>query len=335
MPALEKNVVNEGAAPVAQMQIEPSKSSANRVGNEPDRVVPSIAGPSDENPFGESRGRKRKQVDDDDDDDDYVPEVLSKKRDTSPDVSEPESSHSALPRNRHQQGPILLDWSKGKHIMAGNLTTSSAKKPHLQEAQHKSREEVEYLRTIKTPRNEFQMNGSQTSFNNSMNPANDGVELQPNFTPTVRASNGKSTTPFNQIGQEPPKKPAVKIRYWIIASRHPRATRIKWTDCSLTGQSIWSVFDQVSARTQKRDIQSIEFTLVTSGSDTRVSIKRDQEDFYEEMKKDFSQDIKHDVRTGNTNFEIWMEPDPSVAFAGAIEQNRGVEGNSVDLTFSV
>ncbi len=62
----------------------------------------------------------------------------------------------------------------------------------------------------------------------------------------------------------------------------------------------------------------MNFKLTTSQSDSEYLIRRGEEDILEEMRNEFMQDMKADmINTGNTNFGIWLEPDPRDSNAGA------------------
>ena len=167
---------------------------------------------------------------------------------------------------------------------------------------------------------------------------------QPPFTTRLAQSidrqfNNSSNQAMQDRPNGPPfpaaQRPAIKIRYSIIASRHPRLTKIRWPNCSLTEKPINVLFDEVAAFTSKKDIERIEFRLITSGSDSRVGITRDQNDVYEDMKKEFAQEVRDNAKRGNLEFDLWIEPDPTDMGASESESHVDMATDGVDLAFSL
>ena len=140
-------------------------------------------------------------------------------------------------------------------------------------------------------------------------------------------------------GHEPPQpresRPAVIIRYYVILARTPRLMKDRWWECSLTGKSIDVLFDEVSRFTSEAPVERIDFTLISDNSDVRFGISRSQSELYEEMKEDFSREIKKELGKGNMDFEIWVEPNPARSVAMEANRQAGRVANADNVGFSL
>lgn len=121
-----------------------------------------------------------------------------------------------------------------------------------------------------------------------------------------------------------------EIRYYIIASRSGRSSKIHWPEGSLADKAVDTLFDEVLDRASKDDVQRIAFKLTTSVSDIQYTITRNDEKIYEIMKKTFKKDINVDLGRGNTDFDIELELDPGKSGVAV-----GTEEGGVEFEFSI
>lgn len=114
--------------------------------------------------------------------------------------------------------------------------------------------------------------------------------------------------------KEPPRpgpKPGFQIRYWLVKSRTPTLDEERLVKFSIVGKSLGVLFDEVSTLTSRGDITNITLRLKTSTSHTEHLVSRDGFDDFAYLKKIFVDKMRTDKRiSGNTIFEIWLEPDP-------------------------
>ncbi|MCJ1363006.1 hypothetical protein MMC16_002112 [Acarospora aff. strigata] len=106
-------------------------------------------------------------------------------------------------------------------------------------------------------------------------------------------------------------KPMVGVRFWIIKARLPRFVSEKWVDGKLQGKSLDSVLEGVSNISGSTRIKELRFTLETADSERTYTIANDAEDEFEEMKQQFSTDMRAAFRKNRNefkDFEIMIEP---------------------------
>jgi len=141
------------------------------------------------------------------------------------------------------------------------------------------------------------------------------------FSPALPAQKTTSSpSPHSAYEQAKPPRLAAKphVRYTIIKSRIPRLSKQRWHEGALVGKTVASLFDEIAELTRRPSIDRMNFKLTTSQSDSEYLIRRGEEDILEEMRNEFMQDMKADmINTGNTDFGIWLEPDPRDSNAGA------------------
>ena len=118
----------------------------------------------------------------------------------------------------------------------------------------------------------------------------------------------------------PRPRQALTIGYWVVQLRNGRPLKIRWPDCLLLNKSLDTLFSEVSQLASKKDIRSIQFKLFLSQSDTRCCLAKHQNNDYEDMKGDFSEEMRKDARTTEKRvFDVWMELVPADAAAAVDE----------------
>lgn len=110
----------------------------------------------------------------------------------------------------------------------------------------------------------------------------------------------------NPTQHRPAPKP--QISYYVFAMRNGRLTLLQWPDGSLIGKAIDTLFEEVASLAGTRDIKNIYFKLTTSQKDAVCIVQRDDVGAFEVMKRKFSRLINEDLKTGNREFEIELDP---------------------------
>ena len=147
-----------------------------------------------------------------------------------------------------------------------------------------------------------------------------------------------SRPPFVRPSEPTPSpglRSAIKIRYYIITSRHPRLSKIRLPDCSLKDKSIDALFDEVSALASRTRTDCMDLILSSDRTEFRVRVKRDQSEVYEDMKGDFSQEIKDGAKMGIREFELWMEPSSTEPDIVQVDERMDTGPDDDDFSFSI
>lgn len=135
-----------------------------------------------------------------------------------------------------------------------------------------------------------------------------------------------SKTPPQKQASPTQHRPALKpqISYWVFAMPNGRLTLLQWPDGSFVGKTIDTLFEEVASLAGKQDIKSIFFRLTASQKDAVCVVKRNDVGAFEVMKKKFSRLINEDLKMGNTDFEIELDP-------GHIEPQGQMETKEDDI----
>lgn len=133
--------------------------------------------------------------------------------------------------------------------------------------------------------------------------------------------------PKSPTQHQPALKP--QISYYVVTRPNGRLTLLQWLDGSLVGKTIDTLFDEVASLAGARDIKSINLKLTTSQKDAVCVVPRNDIGAFEVTKRKFSRLINEDLRTGNTEFEIELDP-------GRVEPQGQMEtkGDDIDPGFS-
>ena len=127
----------------------------------------------------------------------------------------------------------------------------------------------------------------------------------------------------------PAAKPSIQVRFSIIKSRTPKLSKRYWENGALHNKTVDTLFAEISTLVGRRGIERISFQLKAEGSESEYVVARGDETTFADMRVAFSEEIKADKRaTGNTRFEIWVEPDPV-----ELRQGQSVDDDDEDLVF--
>lgn len=132
-----------------------------------------------------------------------------------------------------------------------------------------------------------------------------------------------SSTATREHSRNAPR-PKVQIQYFIITACAPRLSYTLWLEGTLRHKTLGEIFDDVATYTSARRVEKIVFELTTSRARIRYLIRRNDEDVFEDMRREFNERLRVDRKRGITKFKIWLEPDPTGQGSTDVE---GVEGS--------
>jgi len=98
------------------------------------------------------------------------------------------------------------------------------------------------------------------------------------------------------------------ISYSAFAMLNCRLTLLQWPEGSLIGKTIERLFDEVAYLARSREIKTIFFKLAASQKDAVCVVQRNDVGSFDNMKKKFSSLINEDLKLGNIDFGIEMDP---------------------------
>ena len=213
------------------------------------------------------------------------------------DSPKPDTSESLL-QNFHKPSRVLEEAEEPRHLLASSLGSPSEPM------------ELQKLPIVKTPAASSKEDGN-IHFSLAIEESVPKLSHQISKV-HLPITTGKSVPePPKEAQSHPPTTSGVDIGYFIIISQNPRPVKQRLDIQSLSGKSVGSLFEEVSHFISKPNIQRIDFKLKLAQADFRSSIKCNDSKAFENMKKDFANDIMADVNDkGNRNFTIWLEPDP-------------------------
>ena len=146
---------------------------------------------------------------------------------------------------------------------------------------------------------------------------------------SVPALATQSTRPSLPTSNQTPARPSIQVRYTIIKSREPKVSKLYWDNGALQNKTVAMLFAEISTLVGRTSIERIGFQLIASASEFEYVITRGDENVFADMCDAFSKDIKADRKaTGNTQFEIWVEPDPVKPHGGP-----SMDNDDEDLVF--
>ena len=103
-------------------------------------------------------------------------------------------------------------------------------------------------------------------------------------------------------------KPNVKITYMVL-TRDQGRERIKtyWPEGSLSGKTLRGVIQEAEALVGRVDTEKVEFELKGLRTTTRYRFPANDEKIFEDMRKDFNKETRHERKNGRLEFEIRLE----------------------------
>ncbi|MCJ1394873.1 hypothetical protein MMC18_007753 [Xylographa bjoerkii] len=129
--------------------------------------------------------------------------------------------------------------------------------------------------------------------------------------PIADVSDKQTTSPVPQTQSKvPTPRPKITIDYKIVKARVPRLRLAVWEDGKLAGRSLHSVLESVSKTVGRGQIESMLCTLYTPEVELEYTIRKDAEDKFENMKREYSEHMVASYRQFGQEkpFEIRIEP---------------------------
>ena len=121
-------------------------------------------------------------------------------------------------------------------------------------------------------------------------------------------------------------KPKVKIQYRIITAYTPRLSYTVWLEGALRYKTLGEIFDVVAKYTSEKRVQKIGFELSTSQAEPRCPMRRNDENTFKEMRREFNALLRFDRdEVGITEFRIWLAPVPPEQWSREIAVVGGSE----------
>lgn len=141
--------------------------------------------------------------------------------------------------------------------------------------------------------------------------------------PTPPAGNSHATNPVQTSGEQAPaarnqrRRATIELWHTILRSEHPRLRTTLWENGYLhkfDDNTVESCFEEISKLISRPNIQSIQCKLASRMGGRLVPehsclVRRDQQDHFDKMRKDFRQRIAVAKKQGDTRFELFVTPD--------------------------
>lgn len=109
----------------------------------------------------------------------------------------------------------------------------------------------------------------------------------------------------------PTRKPRIAVQLWILEARFPKVFWRQWAGASLNAQSVTSIFQMVDELSQFRNVDTAYVRFQTDEQVWTYTIRKDDPDQFEDMKRSITADIKatnRKNRNNNHDFKIYIEP---------------------------
>ncbi|MCJ1365686.1 hypothetical protein MMC16_004811 [Acarospora aff. strigata] len=113
------------------------------------------------------------------------------------------------------------------------------------------------------------------------------------------------------VTPSPARKPRIAVQLWILEARVPKVAWTQWTDASLSAQTVTTIFQAVDEVSQFRNVDTAHVRFQTDEQIWTYTIRKDDPDHFEDMKRSITTDIKATTRgnrNNNNDFKIFIEP---------------------------
>ena len=121
----------------------------------------------------------------------------------------------------------------------------------------------------------------------------------------------QKTRSVPQVGTKPPtSRPKIRVEYNLIKAREPCLFLLEWEDGKFAGRSLQSVIESISNIVGRGQIESLICTLYTPDINRQITIRKDAETKFENMKRQYSEIMVSSYRKFGQEkaFEIQIEP---------------------------
>jgi len=109
----------------------------------------------------------------------------------------------------------------------------------------------------------------------------------------------------------PSRRTRVVVQFWILQARVPRMAWKQWADASLSAQTVTTVFQAVDEHSRFRSVKAADVKFQTDEQLWTYSIKEDDPDHFDDMKRFITATIKATLRknrNNNRDFMVYIEP---------------------------
>ena len=117
----------------------------------------------------------------------------------------------------------------------------------------------------------------------------------------------------------PIRKSRIAVQLWILEARTPRVAWRQWANASLNAQTVTTIFQTVDELSQFRNVDTAHVRFQTDEQVWTYTIRKDDADHFEDMKRSITADIKatnRRNRNNNNDFKIFIEPVAAAETAG-------------------
>lgn len=128
--------------------------------------------------------------------------------------------------------------------------------------------------------------------------------------PMGRAVLEPSPTRSNEAATSP-RKPRIAVQLWILEARVPRIAWTQWANASLNAQTVSTIFQAVDQMSQFKHVDTAHVIFQTDEQSWTYTIRKDDADQFEDMKRSITADIRATTRrnrNNNNDFKIFIEP---------------------------
>ena len=129
--------------------------------------------------------------------------------------------------------------------------------------------------------------------------------------PQPESAEGASNTDVSD--QKPAPQPSVaniQVCYTIIKSRQPRLNTHLWVDGGLSNRTVLNIFEDISKLIGRPTIEQMNFKLSSFSADHEAFVRQGDQRAFSAMRERFKRQIRLDLENGNSDFDIYLEPDP-------------------------
>jgi hypothetical protein len=119
-----------------------------------------------------------------------------------------------------------------------------------------------------------------------------------------------SPTQSNEAATSP-RKPRIAVQLWILEARVPRIAWTQWANASLNAQTVSTIFQAVDQMSQFKHVDTAHVIFQTAEQSWTYTIRKDDPDQFEDMKRSITADIIATTRrnrNNNNDFKIFIEP---------------------------
>ncbi|KAL8742013.1 MAG: hypothetical protein Q9190_005447 [Brigantiaea leucoxantha] len=123
---------------------------------------------------------------------------------------------------------------------------------------------------------------------------------------TVTSESSASAKPTR-----PTSSPIIATEWIVVKTRSPVLRKVRWNEGKLTGKTLESTMQSITEIVEKDNIEKVRWTLITREGEYEITVAKDDEPGFENMKKAFSKEMMKTLERHQKfgqNFEFWIEP---------------------------